>query len=198
MNYQSMAEDVREFLSQLNLSSSFLLGHSMGGKTAALVALLNPDIVQKLIVVDIAPRSYPPSFDTIIGTLRSLDLKTYETRYDVDHALSGNIHDIRVRQFLMKNLTRNQAGLFQWKMNLEIIEKNAPHINGELPQNYVYDKSTLFLCGENSNYIQKEDIPAIQRMFPRVKLTTIKNAGHWLQVDSPEEFFKSVVEFLSF
>jgi esterase len=109
-NYQTTAEDVVEFIQQQNLFSVSLLGHSMGGKTAALVALLHPEIVEKLIVVDMTPRSYQALQDTIIDTLVSLDLTAYEYRNDVDEALSKNISEISVRQFLLKNLVRESSG----------------------------------------------------------------------------------------
>jgi esterase len=197
-NYQAMAEDVREFVQQQNLSSVSLLGHSMGGKTAALVALLHPEIVEKLIVVDIAPRSYQARHDQIIDALVSLDLSVFEYRKDIDDALSKKIHNVPVRQFLLKNLIRDNSGRFQWKMNLDVIDKNYAQINQELPNDRKFDKPTLFVKGENSDYIQMEDLPMISQLFPKAELVTVKKAGHWVHMDEPKEFAEKVLDFLSF
>jgi len=113
---------------------SFIAGTFHGRKTAALTALLYPDLVDKLIVVDIAPKSYQAHHDQVFNALTSLDLRSFRYRKDIDDALSLNIPEQSVRQFLMKNLARDDAGGFQWKMNLEVIEKNYAQINEELPR----------------------------------------------------------------
>jgi pimeloyl-ACP methyl ester carboxylesterase len=197
-NYHAMSEDVVEFVRQKNLSSVSLLGHSMGGKTAALVSLLHPELIDKLIVVDIAPRSYQAHHDRVFNALTSLDLSMFEYRKDIDEVLSKKIQEVPLRQFLMKNLLRDDSGKFHWKMNLEAIEKNYAQINEELPRDHQFDKPTLFVRGENSEYIQMEDMPVIYKLFPKAKLATIKDAGHWVHVDAPKEFADTVLNFLSF
>ncbi|MGA3287441.1 MAG: alpha/beta fold hydrolase [Bacteroidota bacterium] len=197
-HYHAMSEDVVEFVRLKNLSSVSLLGHSMGGKTAALVSLLHPELIDKLIVVDIAPRSYQAHHDHVFDALTSLDLGMFEYRKDIDEALSKKIQEAPLRQFLMKNLIRDDSGKFHWKMNLEVIEKNYAQINEELPRVHQFDKPTLFIRGENSEYIQMKDLPVINQLFPNAELATIKNAGHWVHVDAPEEFADTVVNFLSF
>jgi esterase len=197
-NYQVMAEDVIEFMTQQRISSASLLGHSMGGKTAMLTALLRPELVDKLIVVDIAPRSYKAHHDQVFDALTSLELNAFEFRKDIDEALALKIPEITVRQFLMKNLARNESGGFQWKMDLEVIEKNYSRINEELPRDRQFKKPALFLRGDKSDYIQMDDLPVINRLFPDAELVTLKDAGHWVHVDAPEEFSETVLEFLSF
>ncbi|MGD1046395.1 MAG: alpha/beta fold hydrolase [Bacteroidota bacterium] len=195
-NYHAMADDVVEFVTQHRISSTSLMGHSMGGKTAALVALLHPELVDKLIVVDIAPRSYKAHHDQVFDALTSLDLNTFQYRKDIDEALTLKIPEASVRQFLMKNLTHNESGGFRWKMNLEVIEKNYARINEELPRNSQFNKPTLFIRGDNSDYIQMDDLSVINQLFPKAELVTIKNAGHWVHVDAPEEFLSNVLDFL--
>jgi pimeloyl-ACP methyl ester carboxylesterase len=197
-NYYVMAEDVVEFMMQQSISSASLLGHSLGGKTAAYAALLHPELVDKLIVVDIAPRSYKAHHDQVFDELTSLDVSAFQYRKDIDEALALKIPEIPVRQFLMKNLARNESGGFQWKMNLEIIEKNYARINEELPRDRQFNKPTLFIRGSNSGYIQMDDLPVISRLFPKAEIVTIKNAGHWVHVDASEEFSAAVLNFLSF
>ena len=196
-NYQFMAEDVVEFMAQHRIASASLMGHSMGGKTAALAALLHPELVDKLIVVDIAPKSYQAHHDQVFNALTSLDLSAFEFRKDIDEALASKIPEMSVRQFLMKNLARDNAAGFHWKMNLEVIEKNYAQINEELPQDRQFDKPTLFIRGGNSDYIQTDDFPLIDRLFPKAELVTIDGAGHWVHVDAPEEFSEIVLDFLS-
>lgn len=196
-DYPAMAADVVEFMSQQNIRSASLLGHSMGGKTAALTALLYPDAIAKLIVVDMAPRSYKDRIDQIFGALRSVDVNAYAFRKDIDAALSATITDNGIRQFLMKNLGRNASGSFYWKMNLEVIERNYDRINEDLPHDRQFDKPALFIRGGRSNNIQESDIPLIHRLFPAAQIVTIKNAGHWVHADAPEEFFSRVMTFLA-
>jgi pimeloyl-ACP methyl ester carboxylesterase len=197
-NYHVMAEDVVEFMMQQGVSSASLLGHSMGGKTAAVTALLHPEFVDKLIVVDIAPRSYKAHHDQVFDALTSLDVSASRYRKDIDEALALKIPEIPVRHFLMKNLARNESGGFQWKMNLEVIEKNYARINEELPCDKQFNKPTLFIRGSKSGYIQMDDLPVISRLFPKAEIVTIKNAGHWVHVDASEEFSNTVLNFLSF
>ena len=197
-NYQVMADDLVEFMKQHRISSASLLGHSMGGKTAALTALLYPELVDKLIVVDIAPKSYQAHHDQVFNALTSLDLRNFRYRKDIDDALTLNIPGQSVRQFLMKNLARDDAGGFRWKMNLEVIEKNYAQINEELPRDSQFNKPTLFIRGANSDYIQIDDLPLIGQLFPKTEIITVKNAGHWVHVDAQEEFSRTVLDFLSF
>jgi pimeloyl-ACP methyl ester carboxylesterase len=197
-NYRAMADDVGEFMTHHHISSASLMGHSMGGKTAALTALLYPELVDRLIVIDIAPRSYQAQHDQVLDALTSLDLNIFRYRKDIDEALAVRIPEPPVRQFLMKNLVRDDSGCFHWKLNLEVIEKNYSQINEELPQDRQFHGPALFIRGEKSEYIQMEDLPLIGRIFPKAELVSIKNAGHWVHVDAPEELFETVLEFLSF
>lgn len=195
-NYPVMTEDVAEFMAQHHIFSASLMGHSMGGKTAALTALLHPELVEKLIVVDIAPKSYKAHHDQVFNALTSLDLSAFKYRKDINEALALKLPDAPVRQFLMKNIARNESGGFQWKMNLKVIEKNYARINEELPRDKQFNKPALFIRGAKSDYIQTEDLPIISRLFPKAELVTIKDAGHWVHIDASEEFLSAVLEFL--
>jgi esterase len=197
-DYHAMAADVAEWMRQQHISSAFLLGHSMGGKTAAMTALLYPELVDKLVVVDIAPRSYKAHHDQVFDALTSLDVEAFQYRKDIDEVLSRKIPEVSVRQFLMKNLARDEAGRFRWKMNLGVIEKNYARINEELPQEYQFHRPTLFIRGSNSEYIQMDDLPLMHKLFPQAEITTIAHAGHWVHIDAPEDFTRTVLEFLSF
>ena len=192
----AMANDVIEFIDQRNIRAAHLLGHSMGGKVAMKLALSQPDRVEKLIVVDIAPRAYPRLHDELLDALMAVDLKNVHSRQDVDNELAGKIQDARVRQFLMKNLARQESGLFVWKANLKILSRNYQTIADEIRSQKPFSHPTLFVKGEQSGYILESDIPHISALFPRARVATL-NAGHWIHAEAPDQFSDLVLRFLA-
>src|SRR5262245_20978351 len=196
MSYQLMAEDLKQFVADQQLGAVNLLGHSMGGKTAMLFALTYPESVQKLIVVDIAPRAYSERHLEILSALSSLDLIAFKSRAEMESQLEPSIPDLAVRRFLLKNVKRDEAGTFYWQMNLPAIEENYGRLGEEIASQRPFEKPTLFVRGERSSYIRDEDLPAIEKLFPRVEHCKIAGAGHWIHADSPEAFLRKVREFL--
>ncbi|MBI4429368.1 MAG: alpha/beta fold hydrolase, partial [Ignavibacteriales bacterium] len=156
-SYEIMAQDIKEFMEQHGLSSAFLLGHSMGGKTAMTFALQNPDRVEKLIVVDIAPRSYGAQHDVIFDALYGLKLNDFQSRKQIDKALAKTIPASSTRQFLIKNLTRNDAGSFTWRINLDVIYNNYDALNKTIEPSLPFTKPALFIKGGNSHYVLEDD-----------------------------------------
>jgi pimeloyl-ACP methyl ester carboxylesterase len=195
-NYQVMAEDLRELMAAQELSTAYLLGHSMGGKTAMQFAILYPDVVDALIVVDIAPKAYPPGHDAILDALNALDVSAYGRRADLDRALSQDIEDLTIRQFLLTNVTRNANGEFKWKINLDAISSNYGEIIAGLDPAGRFEKPTLFVRGERSEYIQPDDEGLITTMFPRATIVTVPGVGHWVHAEAPAALAQIVVEFL--
>ena len=100
-----------------------VIGHSMGGKTAMQLALQFPQRVEKLVVADMAPRAYAPAHDKIFAALLALDLPAFQTRQQIEEALAPEIPNLVLRRFLLKNLGRNAAGEFFWKINLRGLAK---------------------------------------------------------------------------
>ncbi|HTY37641.1 MAG TPA: alpha/beta fold hydrolase [Bacteroidota bacterium] len=196
LSYNEMAEDVLELLDDQHVSTSFVLGHSMGGKVAMTLALQHPDRVGKLIVVDIAPRSYKPLHDELVHALMSVDLSRYTSRQDIDETLSQSIPDRAVRQFLMKNLARDPSGSFIWKANLSTIARRDAEISVDITADTPFPKPTLFVRGNRSDYITETDTPLIHRMFPSARIETIE-AGHWVHAEAPAQFAEVVERFLS-
>ncbi|MGB2869774.1 MAG: alpha/beta fold hydrolase [Bacteroidota bacterium] len=194
-NYNVMAEDVVEFMEQQHLTSASLLGHSMGGKTAMILAAAHPELVDSLVVVDIAPKPSTPSYEDIFKALASLDLKGFSFRKDIDGELAKKIPNVVTRQFLMKNLKRDESGAFQWKMNLKTIYGNYEGMDRGLSPEKTFDKPTLFIRGGNSRYILDQDRELIHQIFPRSSIVTIPNAGHWVHADAPEELYGAVMGF---
>jgi esterase len=195
LSYETMAADVLELLDDQHIDSAFLLGHSMGGKVAMTLALANPGRVSKLIVVDIAPRSYRPLHDVLVSALMSLNLSLYQSRHQIDEELAKSIPDRAVRQFLMKNLARGESGSFCWKANLSTISKNDEELSVEITGPEPFSNPTLFIKGNRSEYIVEADTPSIQRLFPRARIDTIE-AGHWVHAEAPDRFAEIVEQFL--
>ena len=196
MNYRVMAEDVSELMRAQHVEHAHVLGHSMGGKTAMQLALHSPEKVDKLVVVDIAPRAYSPRHGQIFEGALSIDLAAYHNRGDVENALAQFIPEKAVRQFLLKSLAREAGGGFRWKLNLRDIFKNYGRLSEGLSGERPFDKPVLFIRGEASNYLREEDWELIQRLFPRAEMQTIARAGHWVHADAPEFFLQVVLDFL--
>ena len=195
LNYSVMANDIRDFAQQLRLPSFFLLGHSMGGKVAMATALTYPVIVEKLIVIDIAPRSYPAFHDVIIEALISLNLSSYSSRKEIDIALSARIPEIPIRQFLMKNLTRDDNGSFHWKMNLPVIACQYSNILKGIESDTAYRNPALFIKSTKSSYVAQSDTAEIKRLFPNTAFVDFET-GHWIHAESPEKLTETVTRFL--
>lgn len=208
-NYLAMANDLLDFIDANNLETITLIGHSMGGKTAMTFALQHPEKVDKLVVMDIAPKSYA-SFSNygiatnnhglILDTLSKLPIAHCQSREEIDQLLEPTIHDKGLRQFLLKNVTRNTHNQFAWKLNVPVLQENLDEIldgfsNTGL-QKFSYTKPCVFVRGEKSGYVQDDDLLGIRRMFPKAELVTIPAAGHWLHAEQPELVLKTLVYFL--
>ncbi len=194
--YKAMAADLLELLDERSISSANVLGHSMGGKTAMEFALTHPERVDSLIVVDIAPRAYPRLHDELLDALLSVDLATTVSRQQVDEQLSHPIPDFAVRQFLMKNLSRNEQGSFRWKANLGIIHTQYAEIARAISSNRPFSKPTLFIRSTRSGYVTDADIPGIRSRLPAARIADV-DTGHWIHAEAPTRFSEIVLGFLS-
>lgn len=195
-DYELMAEDLKRYCNENNLSDIVLLGHSMGGKTAMLFAAKYPELVDKLLVADISPRYYPVHHDAILEGLSSLDFSEIKSRGEADEALSAYVPEIGTRMFLLKNLYWVEKGQLGLRMNLEVLKEQVSEVGEALPVHATFDKETLFLRGDKSEYIGETDETIINRHFPNSKIVTITNAGHWLHAENPKEFYDVVMEFI--
>jgi esterase len=196
-NYPTMAADLYYFHQHYQLPPVYLLGHSMGGKTAMQFALTYPTLVSKLIVVDIAPRPYLPHFQYIFDLLMALDLEQFSSRQEVDMALETQIPEFSLRQFLLKNLTRDDHNKFVWRMNLQVIADNYEALNQPLQGQGTYQGPTLFIRGGRSSYISDADEVLINTIFPLAQIVTVPDAGHWVHADAPQALATIVNEFLA-
>jgi pimeloyl-ACP methyl ester carboxylesterase len=196
MSYPIMGDDLREFLDEHQIFEADMLGHSMGGKVAMQFALEHPARVAKLIVVDIAPKDYPPSQRSLLQALRDVKLQTFRSFGEIDAALAPAVRSPVLRQFLLKNLARD-AGTFRWKISLDALIKNYDELTKNIVVREPFNKPTLFIRGEQSKYIQDEDLTIIKQLFPQAQISTIPNAGHWVHSDASSEFLQIVNGFLA-
>lgn len=196
-NYTILAEDIKNYMLDHQLSKAIVLGHSMGGKTAMQLACTYPELVEKLIVADIGPKQYPAHHQQIIDALNNLELKDIDSRGDVDAELSKKITDYGTRQFLLKNLYWVEKGSLGFRMNLAVLSNKMAEIGKEITSNAIFNKPTLFLKGGKSDYILQKDTPKIKEHFPQASIETIENAGHWLHAENPSQFFEKAINFIN-
>ena len=194
-NYEVMTRDLLELCESEGLKKIKLMGHSMGGKTAMHFACLHSEIVDKLAVVDISPRAYPPHHHQIFAGFQSVDLTSLTSRKDADVQMSKEIGNMGIRQFILKNLRRD-GDSWGWKLNLKAIEKNASQIGMALPAAFKYDGETIFIAGSNSDYIKEADHDLIRDHFPNATVKVIEGAGHWVHAEKPMDLEEMVTDFL--
>lgn len=196
-SYALMADDVRAFMEDNWIYNAYVMGHSMGGKVAMQLAIDNPDMVERLLVVDMAPKTYAPSHESIFEGMFALDLQTLSSRREADDLMKPYIPSFGVRQFLIKNLSLDKkSGRYAWKMNLPVIHAHYGSILQQGPIAQPYEGPTLFIKGAKSAYIQEEELETYQQYFPQAELTTIQDAGHWIHAEQPEAFVQAVRDFL--
>lgn len=195
-SYELMAEDLYEFIQEHNIINPIVLGHSMGGKTAMQFTMNYPELLSKLIVVDIAPKSYPIHHRQIIDGLLALDFDVIKTRLEADAELSKHIGDLSVRQFLLKNLYWVEQGRLAWRFNLPVINENIDIVGVGLNSVTEFSKPTLFVRGELSNYVLDTDFENIKSIFPKAEVVTVSRSGHWVHAENSTEFLSFVKSFL--
>ncbi|MBQ0767866.1 MAG: alpha/beta fold hydrolase, partial [Bizionia sp.] len=180
-----------------DLKEITLLGHSMGGKTAMLFATTYPEYVSKLLVADISPRFYPVHHDAILKGLGALDFNVLSSRGEADEQMESYVSDFGTRQFLLKNLYWKEKGKLALRMNLDVLTEQVGEVGEPLPVHAKFEKDTLFLRGDKSEYIAAQDEALITSHFVNASIVTIPNAGHWLHAENPEAFYNAVIQFIN-
>lgn len=194
--YADMVNDVVEYCDANNIKKADIIGHSMGGKVAMFLATQNPEKVDRLIVADIGPKYYAPHHQDILAGLNAVDFSAKPTRNDVEEVLAEHITDFGTRQFLMKNLYWKEPGQLDFRFNLPVFNEKIDSIGEALPADAVFSGPTLFLRGDKSRYIKDEDIVGIKLHFPQAEIKDIKNSGHWLHAENPQDFMAETLTFL--
>jgi pimeloyl-ACP methyl ester carboxylesterase len=197
MTYGEMADDVAEFIAASGLERPSVIGHSMGGKVAMILALGRDIALDALVVVDIAPVPYGSGFAHYVEALSAIDLSSIERRSDADEALSGAVTDPNLRAFLLQNLVaRNET--YVWRINLSAIEAGLTGLS-QFPltgSETAFAGPALFVAGERSGYVAPEHHGTIREYFPRANFAVLDGAGHWPHAERPGDFLSVVESFL--
>jgi esterase len=196
MSYAAQAEDVAETLAALGIESAVVLGHSMGGKAAMMLALTRPEMVRRLIIADIAPRPYAPALRAVVAAMQAVPLHTGLTRAEADQALRAAVPEAPIRSFLLQNL-RFETAPPSWRIGLAEIADAMPEIEDFAPpQGARFEGPALAMAGALSPYIRAEDHAAFRALFPQISFVSIPRAGHWLHAENPEGFLAALKNFL--
>lgn len=200
VDYEQMADAVAAEVRRTIAADGriHLVGHSMGGKVAMTLALRHPDLVERLVIVDIAPASSEDmsEFRHLLGALATLDLEDLPSRTEADARLTELIPSRTVRGFLLQNL-RSEGDGWRWQANLDVLLRDLPTIGGYVPEGEPFSRPVLWIAGERSPYVKPEHRPAMEAIFPRTVLLTIKGAGHWVHSEKPEAFVSALRTFLT-
>ncbi|MDH6250452.1 esterase [Chryseobacterium sp. H1D6B] len=196
MSHDDLADDIAHYMSHYGFEKAHVLGHSLGGKAVMQFAIKYPEKVEKLIVVDISPKAYPPHHQGIIKALETVDFDTVKSRGEVEEVLSQYIPEKSTIQFLAKNLYWDDNKKLNWRFNLKTLSEKYNEFVSNAIKYGVFEGETLFISGEKSNYILPQDVLGIKQQFPKAKIVIVKNAAHWVQADNPVDFSRIVKEFL--
>ena len=196
MSHDDLAHDILHYLDFHKLEKVNLLGHSLGGKAVMQFAIKYPVKVEKLIVVDIAPKAYPPHHQGIIKALETVDFEKISTRQEVEDILKQYIPETSVIQFLAKNLYWTDEKKLAWRFNLQTLSEKYDEFVSNAIKFGVFAGDTLFIAGEKSNYILPQDEFQIKQQFPHASIVKIANAGHWVQAENPTDFNEVVKDFI--
>lgn len=203
-SYPQMAQQVTALLAA-QPEPVVLVGHSMGGKVAMTVALSRPELVRALVVVDIAPVSYPPEragspFAEYVQAMRAVDLSALRDRAQADVALQAVVPDPGVRAFLLQSLVRDPSAVppWRWRLNLQVLAEHLGELTGfpEPEAGAHYDGPVLWIAGASSGYVSPADRPTMDALFPQTRLVRIKGAGHWVHSEQPDVFLDVLSHFL--
>lgn len=196
-SYRELAQDLVEVI-EAEGDSMDVLGHSMGGKAAMVLALSRQDLVNRLVVADIAPVAYDHSQSKFIAAMRALSLEGIDTRSEADRRFSSVISDPQMRAFLLQSLDLRSTPP-RWRLNLDVLDREMQGITGwpSLPEGCHFDGPTLFLSGAQSDYVRAEHRPLIKALFPNARMAKIPGAGHWLHAERPRAFEQAVRVFLT-
>jgi pimeloyl-ACP methyl ester carboxylesterase len=195
MDFVTMAGDVADTCAALGVTSTRVAGHSLGGKTAMMLALLRPELVERLAVLDIAPMRYDHDYDDYVKAMQAIPLHPGLSRGEADAALAGVVKAAPMRAFLLNNLSLGEAP--HWRAGLEEIGAALPVLLGwnEPPGGGPYGGPALFLRGGESDYVPDAVVPVIRRLFPHAVVETVEGAGHWLHAEKPAQVLASLLGF---
>ena len=199
LNYRLMADDVCEFMRSASIEECAFIGHSMGGKVAMQLALSHPELLTRLMVVDIAPVAYLPAADSqmdVLAGMEAMEVEALSSRKEAEQRLAATIEDEATRKFVLTNLIRNKDSGYRWRLNLVSIRENYDRLREKPLLGEAFIKPTLFVKGALSNYIRAQNEKEILDIFPTASVKIIMQAGQWLHAERPQAFQKIAMDFL--
>ncbi|GFE52128.1 esterase [Roseobacter cerasinus] len=191
--YEDLAQDLAGLIAQLG-GPVHVVGHSMGGKAAMVLASRHPEMIDRLIVADIAPVAYSHSQMQFITAMRAVDLDAVERRSDAEAQLAAQGVESALQSFFTQSLDVAEK---RWRLNLDALAADMEKILGFPDLTAPFDGPTLFLSGAASEYVKPEHRPQIKTLFPKARFAKLPGAGHWLHADKPREFEAAVRAFLT-
>ncbi len=197
MSYQDMVDDVFQFISDHSLGEVSVVGHSMGGKVAMQMALQHPEVIKRVVIIDIAPVKYQHGFNDLIESLYALPLDQISSRQEADEHLQASVQPQSLRQFLLQNLSKSDTG-FSWRINLNAIQSCINELM-DFPADHnhmQYQNPVLFLKGERSDYIKHKYERTIFKIFSRALFITVADTGHWLHAENPDFVVEEIRKFI--
>jgi esterase len=198
MGYRAMAADVAAMIEGLGAGPIGLIGHSMGGKVAMTLALTRPELVTRLVVVDIAPVTYRQGYETYIDAMLAVDLAANPRRAEVEAALAAAVPEPAMRAFLVQNLV-TRDGRAGWQPNLAVLRRTMPELSGfsVVPDKAGFDGPAWCLRGARSAYVDAAGEAALRRLFPRLQIANVAGAGHWPHAEQPAAFLEALTSALA-
>lgn len=175
----------------------YLVGHSLGGKVAMEFALLHPDRVLQLVVMDIAPAHYDPHHTSVFDGLLAIDISSIRSRAEAEEAMKPFVAETAIRSFLLKNLVKAPGGQFSWRMNLQAIHHAYPSLIRANADGKVFPREALFIKGGASDYIKERHRAGILSRFPKTTLKIVANTGHWLHAEKPQIVARLIDKFIT-
>ncbi len=196
LTYSIMVRDLLTFIRDLELKKISLIGHSMGGKVAMMFSLLNKNLVRHLIIVDIAPVKYKLDQIETVDHLLDIDLKKITSRKLAEQKLEEKLNNRNLTLFLLQNLV-SKKNSYEWSINLNTIKSSMNNLRDfPISNSNIYEKPVLCIYGQKSNYVTKENMKHFRQFFPNVIFVQIKNTGHWLHAEKPNDFVEKIVNYL--
>ncbi|TVP79264.1 MAG: alpha/beta fold hydrolase [Puniceicoccaceae bacterium] len=198
MRWTELCADLQAYLEAAGLNEVVLLGHSLGGKLAMRFACQNSDVVRKLVIVDIAAKTYPPYHDNEFRAMKRIPVAELTSRREAEELLEPMVPNWAMRQFLLTNLARDDAGgAFRWQINLEGLHASLPHLRqNSLLETDRYEGPSLLIRGANSDFIDDEDAEDMRHWFPHLREEVVPRAGHNVHVENRKGFLETLNSWL--
>ncbi|MFT2091196.1 alpha/beta fold hydrolase [Paraglaciecola sp. 2405UD69-4] len=193
-SFKNYAQLISQTLTDLEIHKAIFVGHSLGGKIAMQIALDNSNLVERLVIIDIAPVEYRPRHNQVLAGLNAVDLANLESRKQAEQTLGEYIQEAGVRQFLLKSLY-NQEDKWFWRFNLELLQRDYKKLSGAITADHSYDKPVLFIKGQLSDYLLAEHKNDTLKLFPKSQSKMITGVGHWLHAEKPKVCYEMIMSF---